>query len=45
VFVPFAEVMAGAPAFRKAMDPNRDAHAVYTAMVDRYEKLEKKIVG
>ena len=44
-FVPFAEVLAGAPAFRKAVEPNRDAHAVYTAMVDRYEKLEKKIVG
>jgi len=44
-FVPFADVMAGAPAFRKAVEPNRDAHAVYTAMMDRYEKLEKKIVG
>jgi xylulokinase len=43
-FVSFADVMAAAPPFRKAAEPNKDAHAVYSAMMDRYEKLEKKVV-
>ena len=44
-FVPFADTLAGAPPFRKAMEPDRAAHAVYTKMLKRYEILEEKIVG
>ena len=43
--VPFDEVMTAAPPFKKAMDPDRGAHAAYTSMMDRYKKLEKKITG
>ena len=44
-FKPFAEVMAGAPAFKKAVEPDRAAYAVYSAMLDRYEKIEKRVIG
>ena len=44
-FVPFAEILATAPPFQKAADPDMDAHAVYTAMLDRYAKLESGIAG
>ncbi len=43
--VPFAEVVASAPPFRKAVDPDMDAHAVYTEMLDRYEALEASLLG
>lgn len=42
-FVPFAEVMAAAPPFRKAMDPNMESHEVYTKMLAAYGELEKRI--
>jgi len=44
-FIPFADVLADAPPFRKAMEPDRAAHAVYTKMLKQYEKLEKKVVA
>lgn len=42
-FVPFAEAMRGAPAFIRTMEPDSKAHAVYTTMLKRYEKLEKRV--
>lgn len=44
-FVPFAEVLAGAPPFRKAAEPDMDAHGVYTKMLERYEELEKRVIS
>jgi xylulokinase len=44
-FVPFAELMDAAPAFREAARPDRAAHAVYTGMVARYAELEKRVAG
>jgi xylulokinase len=43
-FVPFADVIAQAPPFRKAAEPDAAAHAVYTAMLPRYEALEKRVI-
>ena len=43
-FVSFAEVMAGAPPFTKAADPDMRAHAVYGEMLGRYEKLERLVI-
>lgn len=43
-FVRFAEVMAGAPPFKKAFDPDKAAHAVYTALLARYAALEKDVL-
>jgi xylulokinase len=43
-FVRFAEVMAGAPPFRKAFDPDPAAHAVYTDLLGRYGTLEKEVL-
>ena len=43
-FVPFAEVLANAPAFEKAATPDSAAHAVYTRMLKRYAALEKKVL-
>jgi xylulokinase len=45
VFVPFAELMAAAPAFRRAAEPDAAVHAVYSAMLPRYEALERRILG
>lgn len=42
-FVPFAAVMAGAPPFTRAMEPDAGAHAVYTRMLPEYERLEGKV--
>ena len=42
-FVPFPEVLAAAPPFARAADPDRDAHAVYTAMVGRFARLETRV--
>lgn len=44
-FVEFAEILSEAPPFQKATDPDMDAHAVYTSMLDRYTELEKRIMG
>jgi len=44
-FVPFADVIAHAPPFKKAVEPDRKAHAVYTKMLNRYAELEKRVVG
>ncbi len=44
-FVSFADVMAGAPPFRKLADPDPAAHAVYSAMLPRYAELERRVVA
>lgn len=43
VFVTFADAMTGAPAFKKAADPDPAAHAVYTKMLKEFQKLERKV--
>jgi xylulokinase len=43
--VPFGDVLKGAAPFRKAADPDMKAHAVYTAMLERYATLEKQILN
>ena len=43
-FVPFAEVMAGAPAFHKAAEPDKAAHAVYTGILKQFAALEKRVI-
>jgi xylulokinase len=42
-FVPFAEAVAGAPAFRKAAEPDAGAHGVYTEMMGKYEELALRV--
>ncbi len=44
-FVSFAEVMTSASPFEKAMDPDLDAHAVYTDMCARLLALEEQVVA
>jgi len=44
-FVPFADVLAGATPFEKAADPDRAAHATYTALLQRYEQFENEIAA
>ena len=44
-FVPFADSLKGTPAFQKAVDPDMAAHKVYTAMLERYASLEKKLAA
>jgi len=44
-FVPFAEVMSGAPSFSKAVDPDPAAHEVYSSMLPRFSELEQRVAG
>lgn len=44
-FVPFAEVMAPAPPFRLAVEPDMGAHRIYNSMLVKYEELERKVTG
>jgi xylulokinase len=44
-FVPFAEVLSSAPAFRTAVEPDPGSHSLYSSMLDRYRILEKDVVG
>jgi xylulokinase len=44
-FVPFAEVVGGAPPFRRAAEPDAGAHAVYTGLLPRYARLERRVVA
>jgi len=44
-FVPFAEVLAAAPPFNKAADPDPAAHATYSALLPRVAALEKSVMG
>ena len=44
-FVPFADVLTGAPGFKKAADPDPVAHEVYAGMLDRYRVLEDRVVA
>jgi xylulokinase len=43
-FVPFAEALSGAPPFIRSMEPEAQAHAVYSGMLKRYEHLEKIVI-
>ena len=42
-FVPFAQIVAAAPAFRKAADPNPDARNVYAGLLPRFARLEDRV--
>lgn len=44
-FVPFAEVVARAPPFRRAVEPDLKAHGLYTGMIGRYSELENKVAA
>ncbi len=44
-FVPFADAVSAAPPFTKIAEPDRDAHAVYIAMLPRYASLEQCVVS
>jgi xylulokinase len=44
-FIPFAEALRGAPPFIRTMEPNPQAHAVYSEMMKRYEMLEKSVIA
>lgn len=44
-WVPFGDVLQGAEPFKKVADPDMQAHAVYTAMLERYATLEKQIMN
>ncbi len=43
--VPFAGVVALAPPFMRAVEPDSAAHAVYTALLPRYAVLESQFVA
>jgi xylulokinase len=42
-FVPFGEAVAQAPAFRKAVDPDPNAHRLYADLRDRFGRLEQRL--
>ncbi len=42
-FAPFADALAGAPPFKRVMEPDMKANAIYTNMLQRYEQLEKRL--
>ena len=44
-FIPFSEALRGAPPFIRTMEPNPQAHAVYSEMMKRYEMLEKSVIA
>jgi len=44
-WVPFSETLQQAPPFRKAAEPDMRAHAVYTAMLERYAALERQVAA
>ncbi len=44
-FVPFSDVMADAPAFRKCADADMAAHEVYTALLPRYVEHEAAVIA
>jgi xylulokinase len=44
-FTPFAETVAAAPPFRRVAEPDAAAHAVYTAMLDRYAECERHVMA
>ena len=43
--VPYAEVMAPAPAFVKAMAPDPEAHQTYTTLLPHYAAMEARVVN
>lgn len=43
-FIPFAEALSGEPAMTVAARPNGEAHAVYNGMLERYARLEKRLL-
>jgi xylulokinase len=44
-FVPFGEVLKTAAPFKQVATPDAAAHAIYTAMLERYAALEKRVVN
>jgi xylulokinase len=44
-WVTFDDLVSAAPPFRKSMEPDPAAHAVYTAMLARYSALEREVAG
>jgi len=44
-FVRFSEVLASAPPFTKAAEPDIKAHDVYMGMLERYEELEGRVAA
>lgn len=44
-FVPFGDAVAGAPAFRKAVEPDPAVHRVYADLMDRFGRLERRLLS
>lgn len=44
-FVPFGEALGGDPPLVCAMQPDEDAHALYSGMLPRYKKLEAQLLA
>jgi len=44
-WVRFADALAHAPAFRKAVDPDMAAHAVYNGLLEKFRHLERVVVA
>jgi xylulokinase len=44
-FVPFGEALGGDPPLVCAMQPEEEAHAIYSKMLARYKKLETKVLA
>ena len=42
-FVSFADAISGGSPFKKAAEPDMDAHAVYNAMLEKFTQLEDRI--
>ncbi len=43
-FVSFGEILKTAAPFKQVATPDAGAHAIYTAMLERYAELEKRVV-
>jgi len=44
-FVPFDKALSATAPFKRAAEPDKKAHAVYSAMLERYAGLEKQVIG
>jgi xylulokinase len=44
-FMPFGESLGGDPPLICAMEPDEEAHKLYSEMLKRYEKLEQKLLA
>jgi xylulokinase len=43
--VPFSDVLADAPAFRRAAEPDPSAHRVYSDLLPAYADLERRLLS